>query len=221
MILKPADRKSWLAARQQGLGGSDAGAAIGANKYKSNVDLWREKAGLTEPEDISDKPAVKFGKQAEEHIRALFMLEHPEFTVDYHEFYMYLNDKFPFIYATLDGELTDENGRRGILEIKTATIQNPSQWNEWFDDDGYPKIPDSYYAQILHQLAATGWEYVVLVAYIRVAYAAEGNAKARIFERRVERVDVEADINFLVGQEAAFWQAVKDKKQPPRLLPEI
>lgn len=220
MILKPTDRKSWLAARQQGLGGSDAGAAIGTNKYKSNVELWREKTGITEPEDISDKPAVKFGKEAEQHIRALFMLEHPEYVVDYHEYYMYLNDTYPFIYATLDGELTDENGRRGILEIKTATIQNPSQWGEWFDNDGYPKIPDSYYAQILHQLAATGWEYVVLVAYIRVAYAAEG-ARTRIFERYVERADVEEDINFLIGQEAAFWQAVKDKKQPPRLLPEI
>ena len=220
MILKPADRKSWLAARQQGLGGSDAGAAIGANKYKSNIDLWREKTGLIAPEGIGDKPAVKFGKQAEQYIRELFKLEHPEMTVDYHEFYMYLNDSHPFIYATLDGELTDEDGRRGILEIKTATIQNPSQWDEWFDGKD-PRIPDSYYAQILHQLAATGWEYVILVAYIRVAYATEGSAKARIFERRVERADVEADINFLVKKEVEFWQAVRNRTQPPRLLPEI
>lgn len=220
MILKPADRKSWLAARQQGLGGSDAGAAIGANKYKLNVDLWREKTGLIEPEDIGDKPAVKFGKQAEQHIRELFKLEHPEYAVDYHEFYMYLNDSRPFIFATLDGELTDEDGRRGVLEIKTATIQTPSQWDEWFDGEN-PRIPDSYYAQILHQLAATGWEYVILVAYIRVAYATEGSAKARIFERRVERADVEADITFLIKKEAEFWQAVRNRTQPPRILPDI
>lgn len=213
MILKPTDRKSWLAARRQGLGGSDAGAAIGANKYKSNVELWREKAGLTEPEDISDKPAVKFGKEAEQHIRALFMLEHPEYAVDYNEFFMYLNDTYPFIYATLDGELTDENGRRGILEIKTATIQNAAGWAEWVDG-----IPQSYYAQVLHQLAATGWDFVILVAYLRTPY---GGNVARLVERRIERSEVEADINFLIGQEAAFWQAVKDKKQPPRLLPEI
>lgn len=213
MILKPTDRKSWLAARRQGLGGSDAGAAIGANKYKSNVELWREKTGITEPEDISDKPAVKFGKEAEQHIRALFMLEHPEFVVDYHEFYMYLNDTYPFIYATLDGELTDENGRRGILEIKTATIQNAAGWAEWVDG-----IPQSYYAQVLHQLAATGWSFVIVFAYLRAPY--QGNI-ARIIERRIDRTDVKNDIAYLIEQEAAFWQAVKDKKQPPRLLPEI
>ena len=213
MILKPTDRKSWLAARKQGLGGSDAGAAIGANKYKSNVELWREKTGITEPEDIGDKPAVKFGKEAEKHIRELFKLEHPEMSVDYHEFYMYLNDTYPFIYATLDGELTDENGRRGILEIKTATIQNAAGWAEWVDG-----IPQTYYAQVLHQLAATGWSFVIVFAYLRAPY--QGNI-ARIIERRIDRTDVEGDIAYLIEQEAAFWQAVKDKKQPPRLLPEI
>ena len=151
MILKPKDHDEWLRARLNGIGGSDAGTALGKNKYKNNVELWREKTGQLIPEDISDKPAVKYGKLAEEHIRELFRLDHPEYTVDYHEFYMYVNDDHPFIFATLDGELTDEKGRRGILEIKTCTIQNSNQWTEWED-----KIPDTYYAQILHQLAATG-----------------------------------------------------------------
>lgn len=213
MILKPADRPSWLEARKRGIGGSDAGAAIGANKYKSNVDLWREKAGLTEPEDISDKPAVKFGKQAEEHIRALFMLEHPEYVVDYHEFYMYLNDTYPFIYATLDGELTDENGRRGILEIKTSTIQNAQGWGEWKDG-----IPQSYYVQVLHQLAATDWDFAILYAYLRTPYS---DTKARLIERTIEREDVEGDIRYLIEQECKFWQSVKSGERPPLILPNI
>lgn len=213
MILKPADRPSWLEARKRGIGGSDAGAAIGANKYRSNVDLWKEKTGAVEHEDISDKPAVKFGKQAEEHLRALFALEHPEIMIDYHEFYMYLNDTYPFIYATLDGELTDENGRRGILEIKTATIQNAAGWNEWKDG-----IPQTYYAQVLHQLAATGWSFVIVFAYLRTPYS---GTKARLIERTIEREDVEGDIAYLVEQEAAFWQAVKSGHQPPLILPNI
>lgn len=213
MILKPQSHEAWLEARKRGIGGSDAGAAIGANKYKSNVDLWREKTGEIEHEDISEKPAVKFGKQAEQHIRELFKLEHPEFMVDYHEFYMYLNDSYPFIYATLDGELTDDNGRRGILEIKTATIQNATGWAEWKDG-----IPQSYYAQVLHQLAATGWDFAILVAYLRTPYSEN---VARLIERRIERAEVEDDISYLIAKETAFWHSVETKQRPPLILPDI
>lgn len=224
MILKPVDHSAWLEARKRGLGGSDAGAAVGVNKYRSNIDLWREKTGLTEHEDISDKPSVKFGKQAEKHIRALFALEHPEYSLEYHELYMYINDDHPFIYATLDGELTDENGRRGVLEIKTAAIQNAAQWREWIGKDpntgeALPRIPNAYYAQVLHQLAATGWDFVILFAYIRTPY--NNRAAARMLERRIERADVEDDIAYLIAQEAAFWQTVERKEQPPLILPQI
>lgn len=213
MILKPQSREAWLEARRRGIGGSDAGAVIGANKYRSNVDVWKEKTGLIVPEDVGDKPAVKFGKEAEQHIRALFALERPEMSVEYHEFYMYLNDKYPFLYATLDGELTDDSGRRGILEIKTATIQNAAGWSEWVDG-----IPQSYYAQVLHQLAATGWDFVILFAYLRTPYS--GNV-ARFIERRIERADVADDITYLIAQEAEFWQAVETRQRPPLKLPEI
>lgn len=213
MILKPQSRDAWLEARRRGIGGSDAGAVIGVNKYRSNVDAWKEKAGLIAPEDVGDKPAVKFGKEAEQHIRALFTLEHPEFSVNYHEFYMYLNDKYPFLYATLDGELTDDSGRHGILEIKTATIQNATGWSEWVDG-----IPQSYYAQVLHQLAATGWDFAILFAYLRTPYS--GNI-ARFVERRIEREDVVDDITYLIAQEAEFWQAVETKQRPPLKLPKI
>lgn len=213
MILKPQSREAWLEARRRGIGGSDAGAVIGVNRYRSNVDVWAEKAGITPREDISDKPAVKFGKEAEQHIRALFALEHPEHSVEYHEFYMYVNDKYPFLYATLDGELTDDSGRHGILEIKTATIQNATGWSEWVDG-----IPQSYYAQVLHQLAATGWDFVILFAYLRTPYS--GNI-ARFVERRIEREDVADDITYLIAQEAEFWQAVETKQRPPLKLPKI
>lgn len=214
MILKPKDHDEWLRARLNGIGGSDAGTALGKNKYKNNVELWREKTGQLIPEDISDKPAVKYGKLAEEHIRELFRLDHPEYTVDYHEFYMYVNDDHPFIFATLDGELTDEKGRRGILEIKTCTIQNSNQWTEWED-----KIPDTYYAQILHQLAATGWEFAVLTAYIR--YYRDGVMRAAVRHYFIERGEVESDIEWLIGKEKKFWESVTKNKEPSLILPEI
>lgn len=214
MILKPKNHDEWIKMRKNGIGGSDAGTVIGVNKYKNNVDLWKEKTGRVIPQDISDKPAVKFGKVAEVPIRELFKQDFPEYEVDYHEFYMYVNDDYPFIFATLDGEITNENGKKGILEIKTTTIQNRSQWNEWED-----KIPESYYAQIIHQLAATGWDFVILKAYIR--YYRDNSLMVSIRHYRIEREEVQNDIDFLIQKESEFWKCVEEDKQPALILPEI
>ncbi|MBO5163217.1 MAG: YqaJ viral recombinase family protein [Ruminococcus sp.] len=215
MILKPENREEWLKLRLNGIGGSDAGTVIGVNKYKTNVQLWEEKTGITVPEDISDKPAVNFGKHAEPHLRELFRLDYQkEYDLDYHEFYMYVNDSYPFIFATLDGELTDKGGKKGILEIKTVTIQNAMQWAEWED-----KIPDTYYAQILHQLAATGWEFAILRAYIR--YYKNGVLKVTMRKYTIERNDVQADIDYLIQRESAFWKDVTRKTRPALILLEI
>lgn len=216
IIKKPNNRKEWLEARKNGIGGSDAGAVLGMNKYKSNLDLWREKTGNTETEDISDKPSVSFGKQAEQHIRELFKLEHSEFDVTYHEFWMYHHDKYDFMYATLDGELTDKlSGQKGILEIKTTTIQNTGQWQEWDN-----RIPDSYYVQILHQLACTGWDFAILKAYIRYINK-EGQPQATVREYRFDRADVEQDIEYVIDKELQFWERVVNLSEIPLILPKI
>lgn len=123
MVIKIDNREDWLKTRTvQGIGGSEAGSVLGVNKYRSNVELWEIKTGKRKAPDISDKPAVQFGKFAEPLLRELFKQNYPDLTVDYHEFDMYVNDEYPFIFATLDGELTAPDGSRGILEIKTTTI---------------------------------------------------------------------------------------------------
>ena len=215
VIIKIDNREDWLKARQhQGIGGSEAGCCIGVNKYQTNVELWELKTGRRQAEDLSNKPAVMYGKNAEEHLRELFKLDYPEFSVDYHEFWIYINEQYPFIFATLDGELTAPDGSRGILEIKTTTIQNSNQWDEWDN-----KIPDSYYVQVLHQMAATGWDFAILKAYIR--YHSDDEIRATVRHYRVDRKDVQEEIDFLIQQEAIFWQAVKDDKRPPLILPTI
>lgn len=215
MIIQIESRDEWLKARQaQGIGGSEAGAVLGVNKYQSNVDLWELKTGRREPPDLSENAAVQFGKYAEPLLRELFKQDYPEYIVNYHEFWIYVNDQYPFIFATLDGELTAPDGSRGILEIKTTTIQNKSQWDEW---DG--RIPDSYYAQILHQMAATGWDFVILKAYIR--YHVDGEVRVSIRHYRINRSDVQADINYLIARETAFWKKVQADEQPALILPAI
>lgn len=214
MVLKPQNREEWLKMRLKGIGGSDAGTVLGVNKYKTNVQLWEEKIGITISEDISDKPAVAYGKKAEEHIRELFRLDYPDYQLEYHEFHMYVNDEYPFIFATLDGELTDKNGKKGILEIKTVTVQNPMQWSEWEN-----RIPDTYYAQVLHQLAATDWNFVILRAYIR--YYKNDALRVAIRDYPIEKNDVQTDIDYLIQRESEFWKDVQNRTRPHLILPEI
>lgn len=212
MILKPNTREEWLAMRQsQGIGGSDAGTVLGLNPWCSNVQLYRYKTGQEQPPDISDKPAVIFGKVAEEHIRELFRLDYPLIDIEYHEFWMYCNDDYPWQFATLDGELTDEIGLRGILEIKTTTIQNKSQWDEW--ENG---IPQRYYAQVLHQLSATCWDFAILRGYIR--YYKNGEFRAAVRDYRIERKDVLEDIAYLREQEMRFMDCVNSGKPPAAII---
>lgn len=214
MVLKPNSREEWLKERKRGIGGSDAGAVLGVNKYKSNLEVYQEKTGIKEPDDISDKPAVMYGKQAEEHIRAMFTLDYPQYSVDYHEFWMYVHDAYDFMYATLDGELTDTDGNRGILEIKTTYIQNQKQWDDWND-----RIPDSYYVQVLHQLACTGWDFAVLRAYIR--YVKDGELRATVRDYFIDAKDVRHEIQHVVAKECQFWERVVNLSEPPLILPSI
>lgn len=216
ILYDPQTREEWLSCRSHGIGGSQAGAAIGRNKYMTNVELWEIKTHRKRPPDLSGKPAVKYGKSAEEHIRAIFALDNPQFDIDYHEFRMYANEDNPWLYATLDGELTHrETGEKGVLEIKTATIMNQTQWEEWTD-----RIPDSYYIQLLHQMLATGWNFAILRAYIRY-YSRNGDLNATVKDFRVDRQDVREDMEMLLEKEKEFWQCVLDDKRPPLILPTL
>lgn len=120
-------REEWLQGRKNHIGGSDAAACVGLNPYKDNVQLWEEKVGLVLPEDISDKDYVQYGTEAEEYLRALFALDHPEYKVLYDPDNMFTNSKYPWMHASLDGELLDSTGRHGILEIKTTKLDNKQQ----------------------------------------------------------------------------------------------
>lgn len=215
ILADPQTREEWLRCRNRGIGGSDAACIVGANPWKSARQLWKEKRGIAHAHDLSDNPAVMFGKNAEEHVRELFLLTFPQYRCDYHEFRLYANDSLPWLYATLDGELTGSDGRRGILEIKTTTIQRGGQWDDW---DG--RVPQHYYIQLLHQLLACSWaEYSILYAHIRYTKADETRATMRRF--CLERADVLPDLEELKAREIEFWQHVQDGTEPPYILPEI
>lgn len=209
-----SSHKEWLDNRKNRIGGSDASAVLGMNPYKSNVDLWLEKRGEIETEDISDKPYVQYGTNAEYHLRELFKLDFPQYEVEYYENNMLLNDKYPFAHASLDGELTDEEGRKGILEIKTTNILQSMQKEKWKD-----KIPDSYYIQVLHYLMVTEYDFVILKAQLKSEF--DENVYLQTKHYFIEREEVLEDIEYLIKEEIKFYNLLKKGIRPNLILPEI
>ena len=211
-ILK--SREEWLINRRKGLGGSDCSAVIGLNPYKTNVDLWRLKTGRTEQEDISDKPYVQYGTKAERHLRELFKLDYPQYKVDYVENNSFYNPKYPFARASLDGWLTDGSGRKGILEIKTTEILSAGQRTKWKD-----RIPDNYFCQVLFYMAVIEADFAVLKAQIKTVI--DDDVRLETKHYKIERADVQGDIDFLMNACGDFWQYVQDDEEPPLVLPSL
>ena len=208
-----SSREEWLKNRTK-IGGSDASAIVGLNPYKTNVDLWMEKTGQIVPEDISDKSYVQYGTNAEEHLRSLFALDFPQYKVEYVDNNMFTNDKYPFAHASLDGWLTDQEGRKGILEIKTTEILQSMQKEKWNQ-----RIPDNYYIQILHYLMVTEFEFAVLKAQLKTVF--DGVPYLQTKHYFIERSEVEEDIQYLAEKEKKFWKQVQERNRPALILPDI
>ncbi len=205
--------EKWLAARQ-GIGGSDASAVLGLNPYKTNQELWMEKTGQRMAPDISDKDYVQYGHAAEPLLRGLFALDHPEYKIEYFGDNMIRNEKYPWAHASLDGELIDQDGRHGILEIKTTNILQSMQREKWKE-----QIPDNYYIQVLHYLMVTEYVFVELRAQLKSVWQDQIRISTRDYH--IERSEVEDDIELLKKEEKKFWQMVQKKQKPALLLPEI
>lgn len=216
-MLRPyyfSSREDWLGARRNYIGGSDAAAVMGMNPYKTNQKLWEEKVGISEPEDISDKPYVIYGHKAEDHLRELFRLDFPEYKVFHDEDAFLVNDKYPWAHASLDGLLRDKDNRLGILEIKTTNIMQSMQKEQWDD-----RIPDNYYLQVIHYMMVTEAEFAVLKAQLKYEFKDSLFLQTRHYF--IERSEVEEDIRILQNAEQKFWEDVVKKRRPALILPEI
>lgn len=207
-------REAWLEGRHGHIGGSDASACVGVNPYKSNVELWEEMTGRRRPIDISDRDYVIYGIKAEEHLRELFALDFPQYKVNYDDHNMFLNTDYPWMHASLDGELVDNDGRRGVLEIKTTNILQSMQREKWHD-----RIPDNYYCQVLHYLAVTEYDFAILKAQLKSEWAGELRIATKHYY--IERKDVEEDIRYLIEAERKFWNCVTSGRRPDLILPAI
>lgn len=208
-------REAWLEGRKNRIGGSEASAVVGLNPYMDNVTLWEIKTGRRQAEDISEKSYVKYGTEAEKHLRALFALDYPQFTVDYVENNMFVNDRFPWLHASLDGVLTEkETGRKGILEIKTTNILQSMQKEKWDH-----RIPSNYFAQAILYLIVTEFDFVILKAQLKYDY--DGEIFLTTKHYTIERSEVLEDMDYLLEETRKFAEYIRTDKRPQLVLNQI
>lgn len=181
----------WHKLREKRIGGSDVGAILGVNPYKSIIDVYIDK---TEGSTFKGNAATHWGHMLEGTVIKEFANRHSELIV-YEAPYSIVDN---FFIANLDSVLKDkETGDYGVLEIKTTSVWNRKEWEEDI-------IPQSYYAQIQHYLMLTGYKF----AYVAVLIG--GNEYK---EFKVERS--EEDINLIRNKATEFYQENLLKKIPP------
>lgn len=210
------NEKQWLQARLSGIGASESSAILGLNPYLSNVDLWEIKTGRKKAPDISSDAHVAYGHAAEGPLRELFALDYPQYEVTYGgAFDLVRNEKYPFIFATLDGRLKERaTDRLGVYEGKTTEILKSMMYEKWKG-----QLPDNYYCQVLWALLATGWDFAMLNAQLKRVYSGDVRTETRRYY--IERSEVKADLDFLLEQAIKFWDYVERDVVPPRVLPNI
>lgn len=189
--LLPSTHEEWLADRRKGIGGSDVGAVLGLNKYKSPYTLWAEKSGLLHTEEI-DNESMRIGRDLEDYVARRFMKATGHTVVT--SPYSFQSEEHPFMLANVDRLLTDEPCG---LECKTA-----SALTRYDFENG--DIPPSYYCQCMHYMAVTGLKkwYIAILVMGKGFYW---------FEIKRDEEEIKA----LIEAEEDFWNKVKTGESPP------
>lgn len=210
----------WYEFRKTHIGGSDAAAILGISPWKTSSALYDEKTGLIPAKDISKKKYVDYGKKAEDHITALFALEHAEeYEVELVKDIVYVND---FMMASLDARLIEKaTKRKGFLEIKSAELRKTVDFEKW---NG--RIPDYYYTQVVHYFNTNReFEFGIVLARLKEWFydSEKEDFTWRIVERPYcfERVECLSDMQFLLNAETTFFECIKNRRRPPLRLPDI
>lgn len=204
----------WLDTRRLlGIGGSDAGAIMGCNKYKSPYALWLDKMGLAEKTDAG-APA-KWGHRLEPVIAAAYAEDYNVAVVGWP---VILKSKDnDFMFANVDywevepseqfpaGKVVDWRntevppGIIGIIECKTSGIASPGTAHQWDND----QIPASYYWQGLHYSLVAGVPTVTFVALL---------GGRGLITRDMPIIDEDAES--LIAAEAMFYDLVMSQTPP-------
>jgi putative phage-type endonuclease len=184
------NKDEWLSLRKGYIGGSDAGAVLGLNPYKSAYTLWAEKTGKI-PE-FEGNLTTEVGSYLEEFVAKMFTEKTGKNVRRKNR--ILVNDEYLYACADVDRLIV---GEKALLECKTT---NSSVAMKKFKNGEYP---EQWYVQMTHYLAVTGLEKAYLAVLIECR-------DFKIFELERDQEEIDA----LMKAEEAFWDGVK-KDVPP------
>ena len=153
-LVRCRDNQEWLEQRTKGVGGSDVAAIMGLSPWRTPAQVWLDKTGRTEPQDLSGKPYVEFGNIMEPVVGRWYAERHPDRTVRRVNAICQSIGR-PWAQASLDYEVRD--GAWGVLEIKTA--RSAQDWQEG--------VPAYYLTQVTHYMSVTGRPFADVAVFFR------------------------------------------------------
>lgn len=200
--IRIASRDQWLALRRQDVTASIAAALLGIHPYMTAFELWALKSGKI-AEDAEETPPMRRGRLLEPVAVQLLREERPDWQISDHPVGLYFRDPIARIGATPDLLVKDENGRHGVIQLKSV---DPMIFRrDWRDADGNVTPPLWIVIQAIIECHLCGFEWAA-VAPMVVGHGVElPVVPVPLHEGIIERVK---------GEVAHFWRLVESGKAP-------
>lgn len=189
----------WLSWRRKGIGGSDVAVALNSSPYRTARDLYYDKIGVVMSDDGPDKSITfQIGHLLEDVVAQIFAKK-TGLSV-YEDHWMYQHPFFPFLIADVDRFVTLPDGRKAILECKTAHYDMQFKWANG-------AVPRHYELQVRHYMSVMNID----VAFIACLFS---NNENDFVWQKIER-DLEEEENTIM-ELSAFWNNhVMARVEPP------
>lgn len=201
-----AGQDAWLAARMDGIGGSEVGALIGVNEYETTWSIWKKKV-QGDDKDLSGVAAVEWGHRLEDVVAQKTAEEIG--LVSRFGGGLWAHRERPHLRVTPDRLATKPRSWRALGVIECKTAGDDEHWESgtiWPSGQGTGQAPLSYQAQLQWQMGLLGLKIGWLGCYISN------------FERSFFTVEVHFDPQWfaeMVDAAETFWaDNVQGKKIP-------
>lgn len=197
--------EDWLESRKSGIGGSEAGAILGLNKYENQTTIAMNKLAVKpQPEkDAESQYTLDFGHMLEALMLRLY--EAKSGNVTYTDRHQYNHPHFPYMLADCDGFAITPEGEPILLELKSYNYNLKDQWKSGIYGEGGIVKNAEYIAQVRHYLSVLNLDRADIIANC-------GNMAGDMTVVTVYR-DFDFEVK-MISEEGSFWQMIENYEVP-------
>jgi putative phage-type endonuclease len=136
------DRAQWLEERRTGIGGSDIAPILGLSKYRTALEVYKEKIGELSPDEEANADRKRLGHRLQLPIIEEYCEAQSARIVEY-EPPMIRHPDLPFLIGNLDAVVQNEFADEWNVDAKSVHFRLADHWGESGTDD----IPDDAFYQ--------------------------------------------------------------------------